>query len=251
MTMACRSLAVPVDAFAQAVESYAGKSASPPLRLPRGKAAPSLCRRGRGASEQQTPQTLTILVLADQLPHIFAGGAIATRGDLQTRKDLSSHSTDRGHQAGSSRDDIPVLLGHARNVGGLAKFGKACPRNTRIVRRRDCAATVEIATRPGAVIRLWSRPTCTTRPMSTCCGTRCGACWGVRAASRMRAASRRQPQPASTYARSRVHSRDRVTGQAASGWFPCVRPFRSSTRRRPWKDFAPSSLESACRQAPP
>ena len=26
----------------------------------------------------------------------------------------------------------------------------------------------------GAVIRLWSRLTCTTRPMSTCCGTRCG-----------------------------------------------------------------------------
>ena len=101
---------------------------------------------------------------------------------------VNQHRTVReflGHGA-FSQDDTYELQTIIDNVylltpELLSEVGQLVVESGHAVARKSLASRCA-----GAVIRLWSRPTCTTRPMSTCCGTRCGACsgsWAVRRGS--------------------------------------------------------------------
>ena len=70
-------------------------------------------RRLGGPVEQEIAQALPILVKADQLPNIFAAGSVPAFGDLLV---------DEGFERIRKRD---VHRAHGRNVGLMAKFGKA------------------------------------------------------------------------------------------------------------------------------
>ena len=99
---------------------------------------------------------------------------------------VNQHRTVReflGHGA-FSQDDTYELQTIIDNVylltpGLLSEIGRLVVESGHAVARKkpgEALRGTDVNLLWGAVIRLWSRPTCTTRPMSTCCGTRCGAC---------------------------------------------------------------------------
>ena len=72
-------------------------------------------------------------------------------------------SQDETYELQTIIDNVYLLTPELLSEIGRLVVERAATRSQEKSLARRCA---------GAVIRLWSRPTCTTRPMSTCCGTR-------------------------------------------------------------------------------